>query len=58
MIPLPIGVRVWLATGTTDMRKGFASLSLQVQEVLHRDPSGHLFLLPWTAWQSAEGDLA
>jgi hypothetical protein len=29
MIPLPTGVRVWLATGTTDMRKGFASLSLQ-----------------------------
>ena len=44
MIPIPTGVRVWLATGHTDMRKGFASLSLQVQEVLHRDPlSGHLF---------------
>ena len=44
MIPLPTGVRVWLATGTTDMRKGFASLSLQVQEVLRRDPlNGHLF---------------
>ena len=44
MIPLPTGVRVWLATGYTDMRKGFASLSLQVQEVLRRDPlSGHLF---------------
>jgi hypothetical protein len=44
MIPLPTGVRVWLATGCTDMRKGFASLSLQVQEVLRRDPlSGHLF---------------
>jgi transposase len=43
MIPLPSGVRVWLATGYTDMRKGFASLSLQVQEVLRRDPlSGHL----------------
>ena len=44
MIPIPAGVRVWLATGHTDMRKGFASLSLQVQEVLRRDPlSGHLF---------------
>ena len=44
MIPVPSGVRVWLATGHTDMRKGFASLSLQVQEVLRRDPlSGHLF---------------
>lgn len=28
MIPVPTGVRVWLATGHTDMRKGFASLSL------------------------------
>ena len=44
MIPVPTGVRVWLATGHTDMRKGFASLSLQVQEVLQRDPlCGHLF---------------
>ena len=25
MIPVPAGVRVWLATGHTDMRKGFAS---------------------------------
>jgi transposase len=38
MIPMPSGVRVWLTTGHTDMRKGFASLSLQVQEVLRRDP--------------------
>jgi transposase len=44
MITLPNGVRVWLATGHTDMRKGFASLALQVQEVLRRDPlCGHLF---------------
>ena len=44
MIPVPTGVRVWLATGHTDMRRGFPSLSLQVQEVLRRDPlSGHLF---------------
>ena len=44
MILVPTGVRVWLATGHTDMRKGFASLSLQVQEVLRRDPlCGHLF---------------
>jgi transposase len=38
MIPLPTGVRVWLATGYADMRKGFPSLALQVQEILHRDP--------------------
>jgi transposase len=43
MMPLPSGVRVWLATGYTDMRKGFPSLALQVQEVLRHDPlNGHL----------------
>ena len=44
MIPIPTGVRVWLATGYTDMRRGFPSLALQVQEVLKHDPlSGHVF---------------
>src|SRR3546814_16472151 len=44
MIPVPSGVRVWLATGYTNLRKGFPSLSMQVQEVLRRDPlSGLLF---------------
>ncbi|WP_409977849.1 IS66 family insertion sequence element accessory protein TnpB [Bradyrhizobium sp. SZCCHNS2005] len=44
MIPIPAGVRVWLATGYTDMRRGFPSLALQVQEVLRKDPlGGHLF---------------
>ena len=45
MIPIASGVRVWLASGHTDMRKGFPGLSLVVQEVLKRDPhSGHLFV--------------
>ena len=44
MISIPSGVRVWLATGHTDMRRGFPSLALQVQEVLKHDPlGGHLF---------------
>ena len=34
MIPIPSGVRVWIATGHTDMRRGFPSLALQVQESL------------------------
>src|ERR1051326_4515901 len=38
MIVPPSGVRVWLATGATDMRRGMNSLALQVQEALHRDP--------------------
>ena len=32
MIAFPSDVRVWLATGHTDMRKGFGSLALLVQE--------------------------
>jgi transposase len=40
MIPIASGMRVWLATGHTDMRRGMNSLSLQVQEVLQRDPHG------------------
>ncbi|MCA1437347.1 IS66 family insertion sequence element accessory protein TnpB [Bradyrhizobium sp. BRP20] len=52
-MPIPTGVRVWLATGHTDMRKGFVSISLQVQEVLRRDPlSGRLF-----CFRGCRGDL-
>jgi transposase len=40
MIPVPSGVRVWLATGPTDMRRGMNSLALLVQEALKRDPHG------------------
>jgi transposase len=45
MTLLPPGVKVHLATGTTDMRKGMDSLGVLVQEVLQQDPfSGHLFV--------------
>ena len=45
MIPIPPGTRVWLATGHTDMRRGFDGLALLVQETLKQDPhSGHLFV--------------
>ena len=37
MIPVSSGVRVWLAAGTTDMRKGMNGLALQVQQALGRD---------------------
>ena len=38
MIPTPSGVRVWLAVGHSDMRKGMHSLALQLQQALGRDP--------------------
>ncbi len=45
MIPVPSGVRVWLATGITDMRRGMNGLTLQVQEAMGRDPyAGDLFV--------------
>ena len=45
MIPIPSGVRVWIATGRTDMRRGMNGLALQVQESLRRDPhAGDLFV--------------
>jgi len=45
MIPVPSGVQVWLASGHTDMRKGFDGLALLVQETLKRNPhNGHLFV--------------
>ncbi len=40
-----LGVRVYLCTSTTDMRKGFDTLAALVREGLGHDPlSGHLFL--------------
>ena len=45
MIPVPSGVRVWIATGVTDMRRGMNGLSLQVQEAFRRDPhAGDLYV--------------
>jgi transposase len=45
MISLPACARVWLATGHTNMRKGFTGLALLVQEMLKRNPhAGHLFV--------------
>jgi transposase len=53
MIQVPLGARVWLATGHTDMRKGFDGLALMVQETLKRDPhGGHLFV-----FRGRRGDL-
>ena len=45
MTLLPAGVKVHLALGSTDMRKGIDGLAMLVQGVLRQDPfSGHLFV--------------
>ncbi len=44
MMLVPSGVRVHIALGVTDLRKGLNGLAMLVQEVLRQDPfSGHLF---------------
>jgi transposase len=46
MIALPPGVRVYLACGITDMRKGMVGLAMLVQQGLAEDPfNGALYLL-------------
>ena len=53
MIPVPSAVRVWLAVGGTDMRKGMNGLALQVQQALRRDPhAGDLYV-----FRGARGNL-
>jgi transposase len=50
---LPGGTRVWLAAGTTDMRKGFTGLSALVQSALESNPlSGQIFV-----FRGKRGDL-
>jgi transposase len=45
MITMPSQVRVWLAVGRTDMRRGMQGLALQVQQTLGRDPhAGDLYV--------------
>jgi transposase len=61
---IPTGVRVWLATGHTDMRCGYNKLALRVQELLGKDPNngqlfvfrgrrGHLIKVIWYDGQGA-----
>ena len=59
MIAFPNGARVWLATGHTDMRKGFGSLALMVQEGYRRDPhAGDLWVFRGRRGDLIEADLA
>ena len=45
MIALPVGVKVWLAAGATDVRNGFDGLAGLVQTQLADNPfSGQLFV--------------
>ena len=53
MIGLPIGTRVWLAAGVTDMRRGMFGLAALVETTLENDASsGHVFV-----FRGKRGDL-
>jgi transposase len=53
MIDLRSGTRIWIAAGTTDMRRGFRGLSTMVETVLQQAPySGHVFV-----FRGKRGDL-
>ena len=53
MIAPSSGMRVWLAAGTTDMRRGMNGLALQVQQGLRRDPhAGDIYV-----FRGKRGDL-
>ena len=53
MLAIPPGMRVWLASGHTDMRRGMNGLAAQVQQSLGRDPhAGDLFV-----FRGRRGDL-
>jgi hypothetical protein len=56
MIPVPTGVKVWIATGVTDLRRGMNGLTLQVQEALKRE--GRSLRLSRTPRRSDQGALA
>jgi transposase len=59
MIPVPSGVRVWLAVGHTDMRRGMNGLALQVQEAMKRDPhAGDLCVFRGRRGNGREASLA
>lgn len=53
MIAPPLGAHIWLAAGSTDLRRGFTGLSALVQTTLEQDPfAGHVFV-----FRGRRGDL-
>jgi transposase len=53
MIAIPAGVRIWLAAGVTDLRRGFDGLAALVQTQLAEDAfSGQIFV-----FRGRRGDL-
>jgi len=45
VIPVPAQTKVWLASGVTNMRKGFNGLSILAEKVLKEDPFYSLIVI-------------
>ena len=46
MMLVPAGIKVHIAVGYTDLRKGLDGLAVLVEQMLQKDPfSGHMFVL-------------
>ena len=59
MIPIPSGVRVWIATGHTDMRRGMQSLALDGSgELEARSSCRRSLYLPGPSRRSGQDSLA
>jgi len=53
MIGLPVGTKIWIAAGVTDLWRGFTGLSGMVQTALEENPfSGQVFV-----FRGRRGDL-
>ena len=53
MIQVPVGTRIWLVAGLTDMRCGFQGLSAKVQMAIEENPlGGNVFI-----FRGRRGDL-
>jgi transposase len=53
VIGIPTGTKIWIAAGTTDMRRGFTGLSALAQTALNQNPfTGHIFV-----FRGKRGDL-
>jgi transposase len=54
MISIPVGTRIWLVAGVTDMRCGFQGLASKVQMALEENPlGGNIYI-----FRGRRGDLA
>jgi transposase len=58
MIPMPAGMRIWVACGATEMRRGFDGLAMMVQDVLNCRACETIVQAPLPSFPIERGALA